>query len=175
MVKEASSYAILTHIYASVVYLIAKYYEMFAFSAPFFRPIKWAHIILNFVITFIRISFRSNDIWLSYDPWTCIFVQIWSCPDFSLTSFDILTWYYIKSIYQRTSKIKFGELKIWTKNTSSRVITQPKIIRPERNSNLNCNSSRYSQICIFVQIWSCPDFSLTSFDILTWYLVFGYI
>jgi hypothetical protein len=32
------------------------------------------------------------------------------------------------------------------KNTSSRVITQPNIIRPERNSNLNCNSSRYSHI-----------------------------
>jgi hypothetical protein len=29
-----------TKIYASVVYLIAKYYEMFAFSPPFFRPIK---------------------------------------------------------------------------------------------------------------------------------------
>ena len=25
-------------------------------------------------------------------------------------------------------------------------ITQPNIIRPERNSNLNCNSSRYSHI-----------------------------
>jgi hypothetical protein len=89
-------------------------------------------------------------------------------------------------------------------------ITQPTIIRPERNSNLNCNSSRYSHIpniksimwlyldelqfkfefrsgrmtfgkvmtlelVFFVQIWSCPDFSLTSFDILTWYLVSGYI
>ena len=32
------------------------------------------------------------------------------------------------------------------KNTSSRVITHPNIIRPERNSNLKCNSSRYSQI-----------------------------
>jgi hypothetical protein len=39
-----------------------------------------------------------------------------------------------------------GQLKIWTKNTSSMAITQPKIIRPERNSNLNCNSSRYSHI-----------------------------
>jgi hypothetical protein len=32
------------------------------------------------------------------------------------------------------------------KNTSSRVTNQPKVIRPERNSNLNCNSSRYSHI-----------------------------
>ena len=33
--------------------------------------------------------------WLSYDPWTYIFVQILSCPDFFLTSFDILTWYLV--------------------------------------------------------------------------------
>jgi hypothetical protein len=52
----------------------------------------------------------------------------------------------IKSISHRTSKKKFGKLKVWTKNTSSRAITQPNIIRPERNSNLNCNSSRYSHI-----------------------------
>ena len=38
-----------THMYASVVYLIAKYYEMFTFSPPFFRPIKSVHIIPNFV------------------------------------------------------------------------------------------------------------------------------
>ena len=31
------------------------------------------------------------------------------------------------------------------------------------------------ELVFFVQIWSCPDFSLTSFDILTWYLVSGYI
>ena len=31
------------------------------------------------------------------------------------------------------------------------------------------------ELVFFVQIWSCPDFSLTSFDILTWYLVCGYI
>jgi hypothetical protein len=35
---------------------------------------------------------------------------------------------------------------LFNKNTSSRVITQPKVIRPEPNSNLNCNSSRYSHI-----------------------------
>ena len=31
------------------------------------------------------------------------------------------------------------------------------------------------ELVFFVQIWSWPDFSLTSFDILTWYLVSGYI
>ena len=41
---------------------------------------------------------------------------------------------------------KSGKLKVWTKNTSSGAITQPKIIRPEQNSNLNRNSSRYSYI-----------------------------
>ena len=39
---------------------------------------------------------------------------------------------------------KVWSTKVWTKSTSSRAITQPKIIRPERNSNLNCNSSRFS-------------------------------
>ena len=36
--------------------------------------------------------------------------------------------------------------KFEQKNTSSRAITQPKILRPEQNSSLNCNSSRYSQM-----------------------------
>jgi hypothetical protein len=31
------------------------------------------------------------------------------------------------------------------------------------------------EFVFFVQILSCPDFFLTSFDILTWYLVCGYI
>jgi hypothetical protein len=43
-------------------------------------------------------------------------------------------------------KKKSGQLKIWTKNTSSMAITQPKVIQPERNSSLNCNTSRYSHI-----------------------------
>ena len=51
----------------------------------------------------------------------------------------------IKSISHRTSK-KVRKTKSLKKNTSSGAITQPKIIRPERNSNLNCNSSRYSHI-----------------------------
>jgi hypothetical protein len=39
-----------------------------------------------------------------------------------------------------------GQLKIWTKNTCSMAITQPKVIRPDQNSNLNCNPSRYSHM-----------------------------
>ena len=31
------------------------------------------------------------------------------------------------------------------------------------------------ELVFFVQILSCPDFCFTSFDILTWYLVGGYI
>ena len=38
-----------TFICLSCINLIAKYYEMFAIRPPFFRPIKWVHIILNFV------------------------------------------------------------------------------------------------------------------------------
>jgi hypothetical protein len=51
----------------------------------------------------------------------------------------------IKSIYQRTSRKSPDNLK-FKQNTSSMAITQPKIIRPEQNSSLNCNSSRYSHI-----------------------------
>jgi hypothetical protein len=51
----------------------------------------------------------------------------------------------IKSIYQRTSRKSPDNLK-FKQNTSSMAITQPKVIRPERNSNLNYNSSRYSHI-----------------------------
>jgi hypothetical protein len=74
------------------------------------------------------------------------------------------------------------------------VITQPNIIRQERNSNLNCNSSRYSDIPNIKSIYQrtsrkspdnlkfkqntssrditrCPDFFLTSFDIFD--LIFG--
>jgi hypothetical protein len=49
-------------------------------------------------------------------------------------------------LYQRTSKKSPDNFKFEQKNTSSRAITQPKIIRPEQNSSLNCNSSRYSQM-----------------------------
>jgi hypothetical protein len=85
------------------------------------------------------------------------FVQIWSCPDFSLKSFDILTWYLVwgykyQVIISKDVKKRSGQRKIWTKNTSSRAIAQPNIIRPERNSSYNCSSSRYSQI---------PDFWLS--------------
>ena len=51
----------------------------------------------------------------------------------------------IKSIYQRTSRKSPDNLK-FKQNTSSMAITQPKVIRPERNSNLNYNLSRYSHI-----------------------------
>jgi hypothetical protein len=52
----------------------------------------------------------------------------------------------------RSSRMIFGcamalELVFFVQiYTSSRALTQPKIIRPERNWNINCNSSRYSHI-----------------------------
>jgi hypothetical protein len=70
-------------------------------------------------------------------------------------------------------KEKSGQLKIWTKNTSSRAIAQPNIIRPERNSSFNCNSSRcyVPWTCIF-----CSNLKLSRlfFEVL-WYidLIFG--
>jgi hypothetical protein len=109
------------------------------------------------------------------------FVQILRCPDLFLTSFDIM----------RTSRKSPDNLK-FKQNTSSRDITQPNIIRPERNSNLKCNSSRYSEILNIIRIlfrlndfwlsyahWTyifCSNFKLSVlfFDVL-WYidLIFG--
>jgi hypothetical protein len=66
------------------------------------------------------------------------------------------------------------------KNTSSRVITQPKVIRQEPNSNLNCNSSRYSLMPNIKSIYqrtskkSLDNFKFESFSwrplIDIWYL-----
>jgi hypothetical protein len=145
--------------------------------------LKFKHLIFDMLLYLDELQFKFEfrcgrmTFWLSYDPWTR------KSPD----------------------NLKFKQ------NTSSRDITQPNIIRPERNSNLRCNSSRYSNISninsiyqsidlifgmwlyldelhfkfefcsgrmifgwvmalelvFFVQIWSCPDFSLKSFDILT--------
>jgi hypothetical protein len=52
-----------------------------------------------------------------------------------------------------------------------RVIAQINVIRPEPNSNLNCNLSRYSVIPNIKSIYQRT--SKKSLD--TWYLVFGYI
>jgi hypothetical protein len=50
------------------------------------------------------------------------------------------------------------------KKTSSRAITQPKIIRPERNSNLNCNATRYSHIAKFLaELWPLNLFFFLNF------------
>jgi hypothetical protein len=147
--------------------------------------------------------------WLLAELWP---LNLYFCSNFKLSRLFLDVLWYIDLIISKDVKKRSGQRKIWTKNTSSRAITQPKVNRPERNSNLNCNSSRYSHIPniksiyqrtsrksldkfkfefrsgrmtfgwvmaleleFFVQIWSCPDFSLKSFDILTWYLEWGYI
>jgi hypothetical protein len=43
----------------------------------------------------VCISFRSNEFWLSYDPWTLKFGQIFSCHHFISLSFEILTWFLV--------------------------------------------------------------------------------
>jgi hypothetical protein len=68
---------------------------------------------------------------------------------------------------------KVWSTKVWTKSTSSRAITQPKIIRPERYSNLNCRRpliywldiwyaaiSRWVTVYIWISFWS-NDFWLS--------------
>jgi hypothetical protein len=55
----------------------------------------WSVAISRWVTVQVRISFRLNDFWLSYGPWTFFFVQILSCPESFFTSFEILTWYLV--------------------------------------------------------------------------------
>ena len=101
----------------------------------------------------MRISFRSNDFWLSYGSWTCIF-----CSNLKLTGlfFDVLwyiylifgMWLYVDEL-QFKFEFRFGRITFgWVMAI---------------------------ELVFFVQIWSYPDFSLMSFDIFTWYLACGYI
>jgi hypothetical protein len=85
-------------------------------------------------------SLNSNFVpveWYLAELWP---LNLYLCSNFKLSGLK-----YQVNI-SKDFKEKSGQLQIWTKNTSSRAITQPNIIRQERNSNLNCNSSRYSDI-----------------------------
>jgi hypothetical protein len=86
----------------------------------------------------VYISFRSNDFWPSYDPWTLKFGQIFSCDHFFSLCFEILTWYLICGCIMIScrSSLRFVPIQWFLAELSSRVITRPKIIGPERNVNL---------------------------------------
>jgi hypothetical protein len=43
----------------------------------------------------VYISFRSNDFWPSYGPWTLKFDQLFSCHHFISLGFEILTWFLV--------------------------------------------------------------------------------
>ena len=134
------------------------------------------------------------------------FVQIWSCPEFSLTSFDILTWYlvcgYIWMSYSLSSNfvpVEWLLADLWPLNLYFcsnfklsgifldvlwyiDLIFGMWLYLDELQFKFEFRSGRITfgkvmtlELVFFVQIWSCPDFSLTSVDILTWYLVCGYI
>jgi hypothetical protein len=134
------------------------------------------------------------------------FVQIWTCPEFSLTSFDILTWYlvcgYIWMSYSLSSNfvpVKWLLAHLWPLNLyfCSNVklsglfldvlwyidlIFGIWLYLDELQFKLEFCSGRMIfgwvmalELVFFVQILSCPDFFFTSFVILTWYLVCGYI
>ena len=114
---------------------------------------SWRPLIYWLDTVEARISFRSNDIWLIYGPWTCIF-----CSNFTLSGafFDVL-WYidliFGMWLYLDELQFKFEFRSGWM--TFGWVMA--------------------IEVIFFVQILSCPYFSLTSFDILTWYLICGYI
>jgi hypothetical protein len=102
-------------------------------------------------------------------PWT--FGQIFSCHHFISLWFEIFTWFLVWEciIISYRSTLKFipvewflanlhwayisnhSEIKVVTtkylaKFQSPRAITRPKIIEPERNVNLICNSSLYTHV-----------------------------
>jgi hypothetical protein len=82
---------------------------------------------------FVPVEWFLAELWL---------LNLYFCSNFKLSVlfFDVL--WYIDLIFGMW--LYLDDLQ--TKNTSSRAIAQPNIIRPERNSSFKCNSSRYSQI-----------------------------
>jgi hypothetical protein len=82
----------------------------------------------------IYISFRSNDFWPSYGPWTLKFGQIFSCHHFVSLCLEILTWFLVWEciIISYRSTLKFIPVEWFLANL------QPKIIGPKRNVNLIC-------------------------------------
>ena len=102
-----------------------------------------------------KFEFRScrMTFWLSYDPWTRIF-----CSNFTLSGLLLDVLWYIDLIFGIW--LYLDELQFKFEICSSRLIF---------------GWVMALELVFFVQMWSYPDFSLTSFDILTWYLVCGYI
>ena len=103
----------------------------------------------------LKLEFRSGRMIFGWAivPWTCIF-----CSNFRLSGplFDVLI--YIDLIFGMW--LYLDELQFKFEFHSGR-ITFGWVMAIE--------------LVFFVQIWSYPHFSLTSFDILTWYLTCGYI
>ena len=97
--------------------------------------------------------FRSNDFWLSYGSWTCIF-----CSNLKLSGLFFEVLWYIYLIFGM--RLYLDELQFKLEFRSGRMIF---------------GWAMALELVFFVQILSCPDLFLTSFDILTWYLVCGYI
>ena len=97
----------------------------------------WYVAISGGATVYVQISFRSNDFWLSYGHWTCIF-----CSNFKLSRlfFDVL--WYIDLIFGMW--LYLDELHFEFEFRSGR-LTFGWVMAIEH--------------VFFVQIWSCPDFS----------------
>jgi hypothetical protein len=54
----------------------------------------------------VYVSFRSNDFWPSYGPWTLKFGQIFSCHHIFSLCLEILTWFLVW-VYNDEIQIKF--------------------------------------------------------------------
>jgi hypothetical protein len=60
----------------------------------------------------IKFTFRSNDFWSSYGPWTLKFCQIFSCHHFFLLCLEILTWFLVW-VYNHKLQINFEICSGW--------------------------------------------------------------
>jgi hypothetical protein len=146
----------------------------------------------------MRISFRSNDFWLSYGPWTCIF-----CSNLMLSRllFDVLwdidlifgMWLYLDELQFkfefRSSRMIFGwvmalELVFFVQMFSCPdfffyllwdidLIFGMLLYLDELQLNFEFRSDRMIfgwimilELVFFVQTFRCPDFFLTSYEIL---------
>jgi hypothetical protein len=92
------------------------------FSCPdFFFNFLWDIDLIFGMLLYLdeiqfKFEFRSGRIIFdSYGPWSCIFFQTFSCPDFFLTFYEILIWYLVYSYIQHLTLPLMAVIKICKK------------------------------------------------------------
>ena len=99
----------------------------------------------------IKVSFRSNDFWLSYGhwPWTLKFGQIFSCHHFFFAMLGYIDLIFGMRVYNHKLQIKFEICSSW-------------MIFGQLTAIGLWNFAKYLVVTTFFSLW---------FEILTWFLV----